>query len=95
MVFHYFQRNRANTFKTAQKVEALDKDVVRVATIAEIFGRVALLVFDGLNKLKFIDKNSHDVYPVGWSEKTNSILHTPYGPGNQCLFVLAASISLF
>lgn len=52
-----------------------------VATVAEIFGRVALIVFDGINKLKFIDKASLDVYPVGWSEKTRSVLYTPYGPG--------------
>ena len=70
-----------NSFRMGYKLEAVDdNNNVRVATVAEIFGRVAFLVFDGTERKKFIDKHSVSVFPMGWSEQTKSLLLTPYGP---------------
>lgn len=53
---------------------------MRVGTVSEVFGRIALLIFDGTKRRKFFDKNSVEVYPIGWCEKTDGCLFTPYGP---------------
>ena len=66
-------------------MEALDGEDFRVGTIAEIFGRLNMLVFDGTGHVKFFDKNSTDVFPIGWCERTESILVTPYGKGKEKL----------
>ena len=61
-------------------MEVLDGDVIRVATVVKLFCRVAMLIFDGSNRRMFFDKNSTDVFPIGWCEKTDGCLFTPYGP---------------
>jgi len=61
-------------------VEALDGDVIRVATIAEVFGRVALMIYDDQHHKRFFDRTAVDVFPIGWSERTSGCLFTPYGP---------------
>ena len=59
---------------------------MRVATVADVFGgRVVLLAFDGSSDVHFIDKSCTDIYPIGWSENTDSVLFTPHGPGKQIL----------
>ncbi|XP_057311978.1 uncharacterized protein LOC130649658 isoform X2 [Hydractinia symbiolongicarpus] len=82
MTSHGGKRNKLNPLKIGYKVEAMDSNVVRIATVAEVFGRVAMLSFDGTNRKKFIDKCATDVFPVGWCERTEIVLLTPYGPIN-------------
>eukprot|EP00111_Clytia_hemisphaerica_P011856 TCONS_00034843-protein len=80
MIENNSKRSRVNNFRLAHKMEAVDGETTRVGTVAEIFGRIAMLVFDGTSKRKFFDKNSTEVHPICWSERTKGCLHTPYGP---------------
>ncbi|XP_065681004.1 uncharacterized protein LOC100198609 isoform X2 [Hydra vulgaris] len=73
------KKNRMCSFKLGAKLEALYDDYVRVATVAEIFGGVVLLAFDGSSDVHFIDKRCTNIYPIGWSENTDSVLFTPLG----------------
>ena len=63
--------------------------------MSEVFGRIALLIFDGTNRRKFFDKNSVEVYPIGWCEKTDGCLFTPYGPVsfNNCQPTIGAKLN--
>ena len=56
---------------------------IRVATVAETFGRVSMLVFDGTERKRFFDKSSTDLFPIVWCERTGCPLSTPYGRGKS------------
>lgn len=72
------------------KLEAVDLEnpqIIRVATITNIMGRMLQLFFDGQSKFQFVDFESPDIYPIGWCKRTGHTLHTPFGP-SKLLFVI-------
>lgn len=74
------------------KLEVADLEqpqIIRVATITNIMGRMLQLFFDGQSKFQFVDFESPDIYPIGWCKRTGHTLHSPFGP-SKCLFVAFA-----
>lgn len=74
------------------KLEVADLEqpqIIRVATITNIMGRMLQLFFDGQSKFQFVDFESPDIYPIGWCKRTGHTLHSPFGP-SKCLYVAFA-----
>ena len=64
------------------KVETVDlesPEVIGVATIVNVMGRILKLHFDGRSGFQFMDSDSPDIFPVGWCAATGHPLHTPFG----------------
>ena len=72
------------------KLEVADLEqpqIIRVATITNIMGRMLQLFFDGQSKFQFVDFESPDIYPIGWCKRTGHTLHSPFGP-SKFLYVV-------
>ena len=74
---------KAHKFKPGMKVEVVDLEkpqIIRVATITNILGRMLQLFFDGHQQFQFVDCESPDIYPIGWCKRTGHPLLSPFGP---------------
>lgn len=84
------QKTKAHKFKPGMKLEVADLEqpqIIRVATITNIMGRMLQLFFDRQSKFQFVDFESPDIYPIGWCKRTGHTLHSPFGP-SKCLYVV-------
>ena len=81
---------KAHKFKVGMKLEAVDleqQQVLRVATITNVMGRMLQLFFDGQSRFQFVDVESPDIYPIGWCKRTGHALLSPYGPSESSSLV--------
>ena len=77
------QKMKSHKFKPGMKVEVVDLEkpqIIRVATITNILGRMLQLFFDGHQRFQFVDCDSTDIYPIGWCKRTGHPLLSPFGP---------------
>lgn len=80
---HLFRKMKAHKFKPGMKLEVVDLEqpqIIRVATITNIMGRMLQLFFDGQQQFQFVDFESPDIFPIGWCKRTGHTLHSPFGP---------------
>lgn len=80
---HLFRKMKSHKFKPGMKVEVVDLEkpqIIRVATITNILGRMLQLFFDGHQRFQFVDCESTDIYPIGWCKRTGHPLLSPFGP---------------
>ncbi|KAJ8340781.1 hypothetical protein SKAU_G00330720 [Synaphobranchus kaupii] len=80
-----FKQRPPHGFQVGMKVEVVDKRnpvLIRVASIAEVEEHRIKVHFDGwgLEYDYWLDADSPDLHPVGWSLKTGHPLQNPQGP---------------
>ncbi|XP_064183816.1 lethal(3)malignant brain tumor-like protein 4 isoform X3 [Anguilla rostrata] len=79
-----FKQRPPHGFQVGMKVEAVDKRnamLIRVASIAEVEEHRLKIHFDGwgMEYDYWLDADSPDLHPVGWSQKTGHPLQNPQG----------------
>ena len=80
-------------FVVGQRLEAVDRKneaLICPATVAEVTSTEVRIHFDGWNPDSYdywCDRNSRDIFPVGWCKKNDHPLQ-PLGDELQCWFRL-------
>ncbi|KAK9394675.1 lethal3malignant brain tumor-like 4 [Crotalus adamanteus] len=85
-----FKLRPAHGFQTNMKLEAVDKRnpmLIRVATITEKDDHRVKIHFDGWDHAFdfWVDADSPDIHPIGWSVKTGHALQLPPGIVNAAM----------
>lgn len=82
---------------TVEVVDLVNPSLIRIAKVVDVRGDELKILYDGFHNMYayWVEDDSPDIHPIGWSLKTNHPIEIPRGKNKNIMLQIALELINF